>query len=276
MITTLRRLRMTCLAVAMLASPAAAQSSEWDAAAAAYGRGVHAYFAGRYGDAEASLARAQKVNPDDPRLFYFRALSLMRLGRSDEARSDMQVGALLEAQRPNRYGVGAALQRVQGGDRLVLEKYRRQALAGALAHQRLSRAQSEQRASDESQVLYQPVIVPLEGFLRPGTPPALSAEDLARRAAIAASRAAPSVPPQNATPQANPFQDDAGTTQEAVAAPTQPAPTARATEQPTEEAAPGDMGLESGEGDEGTSAPSPQPPVPDSTESEDDPFQDFQ
>jgi tetratricopeptide (TPR) repeat protein len=262
--------------MAMLASSAAAQSSEWDRAAASYGRGVHAYFDGRYDDAEAWLARALEFNPDDPRLFYFRALSLMRLGRSDEACSEMEVGAALEAERPNRYGVGVALQRVQGGDRLVLEKYRRQALAGALVQQRATRAQSESRANDESQVLYQPVIVPLDGFLSPGIPRALSAEDLARRAAVAESRGAPRLPPQSrgsaSTPtEPNPFQDDT------AAAPAQPAPAARSTEapfRPAEEATPEDADLdEANEVDEGPITPSPQSPAPDS---QDDPFQDFQ
>jgi hypothetical protein len=265
----------------MLASSAAAQSSEWDTASASYGRGVHAYFAGRYGDAEAWLSRALEFDPNDPRLFYFRALTLMRLGRSDEACFDMEVGASLEAERPNRYGVGVALQRVQGGDRLVLEKYRRQALAGALARGRLSRAQSEPRASDESQVLYQPVIVPLDGFSLPGTPPALSSEDLARRGAVAESRVAPRLPPQppastNTPSEVNPFQDDA------APAPTPPAPAARATEapaEPVEEMPPAEVEAPAEEDAiaEPPAAPEAEtPPQPSATESEDDPFQDFQ
>ena len=270
--------------MAVLAPSAAAQSREWDTAAASYGRGVHAYFAGRYGDAEAGLSRALELNPDDPRLFYFRALTLMRLGRSDEACSDLEVGAALEAKRPNRYGIGSALQRVQGGDRLVLESYRRKARAGDLTQQRLGHAPSQTRASDESQVLYQPVIVPLDGFLQPGTPPALTAEELSRRAASAESRDAPRLPPQtpgstSPSSETNPFQDDA------AAAPAQPAPSARSAEAPTEpaeEAGLGDSGVESDKGDEGvdgdeeTSTPGPQSPASESTESEDDPFQDFQ
>lgn len=279
MITIPRQL--ICLAVAMLASSAAAQSSEWDTASASYGRGVHAYFAGRYGDAEAWLSRALEFDPNDPRLFYFRALALMRLGRSDEACFDMEVGASLEAERPNRYGVGVALQRVQGGDRLVLEKYRRQALAGALAHRRYSRAQSEPRASDESQVLYQPVIVPLDGFSLPGTPPALSAEDLARRAAAAESRVAPGLPPQppastNTPPEADPFQDDT------APLPPQPGPVPPATEAPAEPAEEATPPEEEAPAEEDVSTDPPAAPEaetpqqPSATESEDDPFQDFQ
>jgi hypothetical protein len=273
MISIQQNMLLGCLAVAMFASSAAAQSSEWDTASASYGRGVHAYFAGRYGDAEAWLSRSLEYHPDDPRPLYFRALTLMRLGRSDEACSDLEIGAALEAERPNRYGVGAALQRVQGSDRLALEKYRRQALAGALAQGRLNRARSESRASDESQVLYQPVIVPLDGFSLPGIPPALSTEDLARRAAAAESRAAPRLPPQSSAPtsaisEADPFQDDAAPASE------QPASAARATEasaDATKEAAPGDAALE--EAGEETSSPSPQSPA---LQSDDDPFQDFQ
>ena len=55
------------------------------------------------------------------------ALTLLRQGRSDEARGDMLVGAALEAQQPRRYAIGAALERVQGGERLLLEGFRRNA-----------------------------------------------------------------------------------------------------------------------------------------------------
>jgi hypothetical protein len=94
---------------------------------AIYGRGVDAYFSGNSAEAELNLSQAIQELPDDPRPYYFRALALLRSGRRDEAISDMQIGASLEAQRPKQFGVGTALERIQGGDRLLLEQYRRQA-----------------------------------------------------------------------------------------------------------------------------------------------------
>ena len=59
-----------------------------------YGEGVHAYFAGNSQQAEAALSQAMVLNSQDPRIYYFRALSLLRQGRTAEARGDMLVGAL--------------------------------------------------------------------------------------------------------------------------------------------------------------------------------------
>jgi hypothetical protein len=67
---------------------------------------------------------------------------------------------------------------------------------------------------DEAHVLYHPVVVPLDEFLRPGQPVALTPEQLARQRAAAASRTTPPTPPQTAVPaatthDADPFADDA-------------------------------------------------------------------
>src|SRR3972149_494413 len=88
---------VVCCAIAGT-SPACAQG--WNAASMLYGHGVHAFFAGQYAEAEQSLARAIHSHPDDPRPYYFRAMSLLRLGREAEAREDMQLGAAIEARRP--------------------------------------------------------------------------------------------------------------------------------------------------------------------------------
>ena len=94
---------------------------------ATYARGVDAYFSGNSAEAEQYLSQAIAELPDDPRPYYFRALVLLRSGRRDEAVSDMQIGAAVEAGRPRQFAVGTALERVQGGDRLLLEQYRREA-----------------------------------------------------------------------------------------------------------------------------------------------------
>jgi hypothetical protein len=57
-------------------------------------------------------------------VYYFRGLALAKQGRMAEAEVDFQVGASLEFQTEGRYEVGFALQRVQGADRVRLERIR--------------------------------------------------------------------------------------------------------------------------------------------------------
>ena len=148
----------------------AAVAQDRSSAGASYGSGVHAYFALSSAEAEQHLTQAMQEDPDDPRPYYFRSLCLLRQGRGDEARSDMMFGAALEAREPGRYPVGKSLERVQGGDRLVLEGYRRQARqAHAIQRGERSRAQFGQTAVTDAEVLRQKVSVPLDQLVQPGT-----------------------------------------------------------------------------------------------------------
>src|SRR5262245_30987500 len=106
----------TLAVVWMTAFSATAQSPR--PSNASYSRGVDAYYAGRVAESEMLLGQAGAETPDDPRPHYFRALSLLRSGRGDEARAEMMIGSQLEAQHPGRYPVGKSLERVQGSDRL--------------------------------------------------------------------------------------------------------------------------------------------------------------
>jgi hypothetical protein len=181
-----------------------------------YSAGVHAYFAGRYDEAAAFHSNAIELAYNDPRPYYFRALSLMNLGHTAQARDDMAIGAALEAGRSNRYPVGTALQHIQGSQRLLLEKYRRSARSNAsLAQSEIARQHHEQMSPSDNAALRQRVIIPLDELLRLGGPRPLSAEEVARRA-VAARRPRPAVvetpaptPPQSAVPETNPFADDA-------------------------------------------------------------------
>lgn len=93
-----------------------------------YGRGVHAYFAGQYTEAEQLFSTAIGQGLQDPRGHYFRGFALTRLGRSHEAESDFREGARLEANGTGRnVGIGRSMQRVQGSTRLKLEQIRREA-----------------------------------------------------------------------------------------------------------------------------------------------------
>lgn len=113
---------LTMLLVCACTSPIAAAEPNPDSTA--YGRGVNAYFSGDLATAEAQFAEAIGADPKDPRPFYFRALCRMREGRRAEARDDLLIAATLEARAPGSYPVGRSLERVQGGDRLVLEQFR--------------------------------------------------------------------------------------------------------------------------------------------------------
>ena len=102
--------------------PLAARAHEFGSTESLYSDGVQAYFGGRCGEAESLFSSVAGMDPNDPRAFYFRALSLMRQGREDEARSDMEIGAQIEARFPTRFDIGKTLERVQGSNRLLLEQ----------------------------------------------------------------------------------------------------------------------------------------------------------
>ncbi len=130
------------------------------------------------------------------------------------------------------------------------------------ARAQASRLPSQYYTAEDSDVLYHPVVVPLEEFLTPRHPVALTPQQLARQRAVAEALGTPPQPPQAptppATPQADPFADDTATATgeaagEAASAAGQPATTL---EQPEP-------------------APPPEaeaPPDSDPAEMEDDPF----
>ncbi|MBM4000188.1 MAG: hypothetical protein FJ297_11760 [Planctomycetes bacterium] len=127
--------------------------SEW------YGRGVHAYYSGKWDEAHALLTRAIEKGARDPRCFYFRGLTFARSGRPEEADADMKRGAALEAADLDRhYDVARSLQRVQGEIRIQLEKHRDAARIAAreLAAKR-ARAKYEEFLKDEQRVLLAPI-----------------------------------------------------------------------------------------------------------------------
>ena len=199
-----RTIGFVALLLCPLAVPLAAPA-QVPRAAKLYDRGVNAYFAGRSCQAEAFLAEAIQGNSHDPRAYYFRALSLLRQGRVDEARGDMLVGATLEAQLPQRFAIGAALERIQGGDRLMLEEFRRNARRDIVSQtSATSNLPPQTRApqtfkfeEQDSAVLRERRIVPLEELLRPGGPQSIVEEPV---------NTPPPLPPQNDSPVAEPAQ----------------------------------------------------------------------
>src|SRR5208337_4536154 len=91
-----------------------------------YGNGVHAYFAQDYLKAYQQFTSAIDGHSQDPRCFYFRGLTLLKLGRPQDAEIDFQHGAKLESSidQTRAYNVARSLERVQGSDRSTLEQYR--------------------------------------------------------------------------------------------------------------------------------------------------------
>src|SRR5262245_50950232 len=80
-----------------------------------YGTGVHAFNQGDYTGAYNSLTSAINGGTSDPRAYYFRGLTYLKLGRGDEAKADFAKGAELEvADSVNEFPVNRSLERVQG------------------------------------------------------------------------------------------------------------------------------------------------------------------
>lgn len=100
------------------------------------GAGIHAFHAGDYDRAYEQLSNAIEAGSDDPRGYYFRGLAAMRMGRMSEAEADFAAGADREAAGGGMRRVSLALERVQGQDRVSLERYRSRARLAALARDR--------------------------------------------------------------------------------------------------------------------------------------------
>jgi tetratricopeptide (TPR) repeat protein len=148
-----RRIWIVCLSLACVgvALPSLAQDGLLEDL---YGRGVHAYFEHRYEEAHGLLTKAITSGLKDPRAYYFRGLTNLRLGRSDEAQAEFATGAEYEAMAAEPVNVGKALERIQGAERMAIERHRR---AGRLAlHNKAAaaaKARYEERIRAEERVL---------------------------------------------------------------------------------------------------------------------------
>jgi hypothetical protein len=109
------------------------------AARDALGAGIHAFHLGDFQAAYDGLTSAIQAGVEDPRALYFRGLAGLRLGRLDEAAADFSSGAELEASTGSMRRVSFALERVQGHDRLTLERFRARARLAQLTREREAR-----------------------------------------------------------------------------------------------------------------------------------------
>ncbi|RMF92884.1 MAG: hypothetical protein D6741_14435 [Planctomycetota bacterium] len=170
-----------------------------------YGLGVHAYFAGDYAKAFQHLTTAIDNGSEDPRCYYYRGLTYLRLGREDEAKLDFEQGAKLEAADVSGfYSVGRSLERVQGPERHLLQKYRLEARLAALQEaERIRRERYEQLRREEERVLQpaQPA-VGIPGAEAAPVQPAAPAQP--QPPAQPAAPAQPPMPPAQPAPPAQP------------------------------------------------------------------------
>ncbi len=120
-----------------------------------YGNGVHAYFAGDFVKSYDQLTSAITAGSHDPRVYYFRGLAYLKLGREPEATQDFRKGAELESRDLNRsFNVARSLERIQGAARQQLETYRVDARLAALeAADKIRRTRFEAIKREEERVL---------------------------------------------------------------------------------------------------------------------------
>ncbi|HVX15147.1 MAG TPA: hypothetical protein VHC22_28400 [Pirellulales bacterium] len=139
----------------VLAAPARAQNEVLNEL---YGSGVHAYNSGSYLEAYNDLTMAVRSGSQDPRVFYYRGLSYMRLGRPQEAQVDFKKGAALEMADTDRfYPVSKSLERIQGQARSQIERYRSSARLVAYQTRERKRFERYQRIrKNEPNVLMAP------------------------------------------------------------------------------------------------------------------------
>lgn len=192
-----RRMWIVCLSLALAgtAFPAVAQDTLLEDL---YGRGVHAYFEHRYEEAHGLLTKAITSGLKDPRAYYFRGLSYLRLGRPDEAKAEFTTGAELEAIAAEPVNVGKSLERIQGADRLAIERHR--SAARLLLHNRAeaaAKARYEERLEAEERV-----ILPPARRAAPAAPPGSTPPE------AAPPRAAPARSTPPAAEETDPFRDE--------------------------------------------------------------------
>jgi len=114
-------------------TPSMTRADEPLGVAASYGAGVHAYYDGNYQAAYDALTAAIEAGTLDPRAYYYRGLTSIKLGKiDDEINGDFAEGASRETMGRGGISISRSLERVQGRDRQLLEKFRQRARVAAV------------------------------------------------------------------------------------------------------------------------------------------------
>ena len=107
-----------------------------------YGKGVHAFFDRNYEEAVTVLSKAEELKSEDPRPYYFLGLAYLRQKKNEQADQYFKTAAQLEysGRALRDYAVSEALRRIQGEERLRIEKIR--------AEERINAGANEQRRQE--------------------------------------------------------------------------------------------------------------------------------
>lgn len=220
-----RRVVLGSLVTAATLVGGAARAVDSAVLSAVYGEGMKAFYAGRYPQAFETFSQAIEAGSQDPRCYYFRGLSQLRLGRAPDAKLDFEKGAALEGRDFDLfYNVSKSLGRVQGQERLMLEQYRAAGRKHALAEIEKIRFEYFRRFTPKEEAVAGAATVSGEATASatpaapttPATPAA--AADAANPFGGQPAPTAPATPAASGTPAANPFGG-----QPAPAAPATPA-----------------------------------------------------
>jgi len=114
---------------------------------AMYSQARAAYFRNDMTTSQRLLDEVVKQGSQDPRVYYFRGLTFLRLGRAEEAQADFDQAVTMELVPGSRIDVDQSLERVQGQDRRTLETRREERLNVARAEQRQRRREMIARLS---------------------------------------------------------------------------------------------------------------------------------
>ena len=211
------------VAVSSSAMRSTATATDPGILAGLYHEGVKAFYHGATADALDRFGGAIEAGTNDPRCFYYHGLTLLRQGRNDAAEQAFAQGAKLEAANlTDFYNVSAALERVQGAERRLLERHRAAGRKNALAE--IDRIRFEKfRRFDPAEAIATPVGAPSDAAA-PSAPAASQPAAMSDPNAApnpfggAAPATAPAATP--GAPAPNPF----GAPAAPAAAPATPAP----------------------------------------------------
>ena len=180
----MKKIALNLFAFGLLILTAQTASAQNAVLAEMYGRGVHAYNAGMLDESQQYLTTAIDNSIQDPRAYYFRGMVHHLTGRPEQAESDWQAGAEMEAAGRVNGSIGRSLSRFQGSARIQLESIRQKAKLNAMA---AAMKRSKDRYGE------------LDAASRAATAPVAPVPPTANRTIV------PPVPPTGAT---NPFADD--------------------------------------------------------------------
>ena len=90
------------------------------------GKGVHAFFDRNYEEAVKIMSKAEELDVEDPRPYYFLGLAFLRQKENEKAEQYLRKAAQLEfnGHALRDYAVSEALRRIQGTERMRIEMIR--------------------------------------------------------------------------------------------------------------------------------------------------------